>query len=62
MRANGREDEQRWAVLNSKMAVLASSKTTPDKMMLDQFEALVEHTQMLEHLRKTGHADDGGAA
>jgi hypothetical protein len=53
MRANAREDEQRWAVLNSAMAVLSSSKTTPDRMMLDQYEALVQPTQFLEHLRKT---------
>jgi hypothetical protein len=35
------------------MAVLASSKTTPYRMMLDQLEALVQTTQFLEHLRKT---------
>jgi hypothetical protein len=32
--------------------VIASSKTTPDRMMLDQLEALVQPTQFLEHLRK----------
>jgi hypothetical protein len=53
MRANAREDEQRWAVLNSAMALLSSSKTTPDRMMLDQYKALVQSTQFLEHLRKT---------
>jgi hypothetical protein len=53
MRANARKDEQRWAVLNSAMAVLSSSKTTPERMMLDQYKALVQPTQFLEHLRKT---------
>jgi hypothetical protein len=52
MRANAREDEERWAVLNLAMAVLSSSKTTPDRMMLDQYEALVQPTQFLKHLRK----------
>jgi hypothetical protein len=28
-------------------------KTTPDRMMLDQLEALLQPTQFLEHLRKT---------
>jgi hypothetical protein len=51
MRANAREDEQRWAVLNSDMAVLSSCKTTHDRMMLDQYGALVQPTQFLEHLR-----------
>jgi hypothetical protein len=44
---------QRWAVLNVTMAVLASAKMTNEKMMLEQFEALVQPTQFLEHLRKT---------
>jgi hypothetical protein len=41
------------------MAVLASSKTTPDRMMLDQLEALVQPTQFLEHLRKTMPMTEG---
>jgi hypothetical protein len=53
MRLNQREEDQRWAVLNATMAVLASAKTTSEKMMLEQFEALVQLTQFLEHLRKT---------
>jgi hypothetical protein len=53
MRLNQREDDQRWALLNSTMAVLSASKTTQDRMMLEQFEALVQPTQFLEHLRKT---------
>jgi hypothetical protein len=52
MRLNQREEDQRWAVLNATMAVLASAKTTNEKMM-EQFEALVQPTQFLEHLRKT---------
>jgi hypothetical protein len=53
MRSSVREEEQRWSVLNSQMAVLTVSKTTPDRMMLNQLEALVHPTQFLEHLRKT---------
>jgi hypothetical protein len=53
MRAKAREDEQMWAVLNLAMAVLSSSKMTPDPMMLDQYKALLQPTQFLEHLRKT---------
>jgi hypothetical protein len=53
MRLNQREENQRWAVLNATMAVLASPKTTNEKMMLEQFEALVQPTQFLQHLRKT---------
>jgi hypothetical protein len=53
MRLNQREDDQRWALLNSTMAVLSASKTMQDRMMLKQFEALVQPTQFLEHLRKT---------
>jgi hypothetical protein len=59
MRASPREDQQRWGLLNSTMAVLASSKTTPDRMMLDQLEALVQPTQFLEHLRKTMPMTEG---
>jgi hypothetical protein len=53
MRLNQREKDQRWAVLNATIAVLASANTTNEKMMLEQFEALVQPTQFLEHLRKT---------
>jgi hypothetical protein len=59
MRANPQEDQQRWGLLNSTMTVLASSKTTPDRMMLDQLEALVQPTQFLEHLRKTMPMTEG---
>jgi hypothetical protein len=59
MRANPQEDQQRWGLLNLTMAVLASSKTTPDGMMLDQLEALVQPTQFLEHLRKTMPMTEG---
>jgi hypothetical protein len=48
-----REDNQRWGVINAAMAVLAASKTTPDRMMLEQSEALVQPTQFIELLRKT---------
>jgi hypothetical protein len=57
MRANPQEDQQRWGLLNSTMTVLA--KTTPDRMMLDQLEALVQPTQFLEHLRKTMPMTEG---
>jgi uncharacterized membrane protein YgcG len=53
MRLNPRHDEQRWAVLNSQIAVLAGSKLNTDKMMLEQLESLVQPTQFLEYLRKT---------
>jgi uncharacterized membrane protein YgcG len=59
MRANPREDKQRWGLLNLTMAVLASSKTTLDRMMLDQLEALVQPTQFLEDLRKTMPMTEG---
>jgi hypothetical protein len=52
MRLNHREDDQRWALLNSTIAVLSASKTTPDRMMLEQFEALVQPRQFLEHVGK----------
>jgi hypothetical protein len=51
MRSSAREEEQRWAVLNSQMAVLTVWRTTPDMMMLDQLEPLVQLTQVLEHLQ-----------
>jgi hypothetical protein len=53
MRLNQRKDEQRLGLLNATIGVLAASKTTPDRMMLKQFEALVQPTQFLEYLRKT---------
>jgi hypothetical protein len=53
MKLNPREDDQRWGAINAAMAVLASSKTTPDRMMLDPYEALVQPTQFIELLRKT---------
>jgi hypothetical protein len=53
MRLNPRHDEQRWAVLNSQIAVLAGSKLNTDKMMLEQLDSLVQPTQFLEYLRKT---------
>jgi hypothetical protein len=53
MRLNQREDEQRWGLLNTTIAVLAASKTTPDRMMFEQLEALLQPTQFLEYLRKT---------
>jgi hypothetical protein len=53
MRLNPRHDEQRWAVLNSQIAVLACSKLNTDKMMLEHLESLVQPTQFLKYLRKT---------
>jgi hypothetical protein len=53
MKLNPREDDQRWGAINAAMAVLASSKTTPDRMMLEQYEGLVQPTQFIELLRKT---------
>jgi hypothetical protein len=53
MKSNPREDDQRWGAINAAMAVLASSKTTPDRMMLEQYQALVQPTQFIELLRKT---------
>jgi hypothetical protein len=55
MKLNRREDDQRWGAINAAMAVLASSKTTPDtdRMMLEQYEALVQPTQFIKLLRKT---------
>jgi hypothetical protein len=53
MKLNRREDTQRWGAINAAMAVLAASKTTPDRMMLEQYEALVQPTRFIELLRKT---------
>jgi hypothetical protein len=53
MKLNPREDDQRWGAIKAAMAVLAASKTTPDRMMLEQYEALVQPTQFIELLRKT---------
>jgi hypothetical protein len=46
MKLSQREDDQRWALL-------ASSKTTPDRMMLEQYETLVQPTQFIAQIRKT---------
>jgi hypothetical protein len=53
MKLNPREDDQRWGAINAAMAVLAASKTTPDRMMLEQYEALVQPTQFIKLLSKT---------
>jgi hypothetical protein len=53
MKLNPREDDQRWGAINAAMAMLASSQTTPDRMMLEQYEALVQPTQFIELLPKT---------
>jgi hypothetical protein len=53
MKLNLREDDQRWGAINAAMAVLAALKPTPDRMMLEQYEALVQPTQFIELLRKT---------
>jgi hypothetical protein len=53
MKLSQREDDQRWGAINAAMAVLAASKTTPDRMMLEQYKALVQPTQFIELLRKT---------
>jgi hypothetical protein len=53
MRYNPRQDEQRWSILNSTIAVLAASKNQPECMMLEQFESLVQPTQFLEFICKT---------
>jgi hypothetical protein len=50
MKLSQREDDQRWGAINAAMAVLASSKTTPDRMMLEQYEGLVQPTQFIEQL------------
>jgi uncharacterized membrane protein YgcG len=53
MRLNPRHDAQRWAALNSQLAVLAGSRVAHNKTMLEQLESLVQPTQFLEYLRKT---------
>jgi hypothetical protein len=53
MRYNPRQDRQRWSILNSTIAVLAASKNQPERMMLEQFESLVQPTQFLEFIHKT---------
>jgi hypothetical protein len=53
MRCNSRQDDQRWAGLNSIIAVLGISREQRDRQMLEQFESLVQPTQFLEYLRKT---------
>jgi uncharacterized membrane protein YgcG len=53
MRLNPREDEQRWSMFNPTMSVLGSSRVQADRIMLEQFDSLVQPTQFLEFLRKT---------
>jgi hypothetical protein len=53
MRYNPRQDEQRWSILNSTIAVLAASKNQPKRMMLEQFKSPVQPTQFLEFICKT---------
>jgi hypothetical protein len=53
MRLNPREDEQRWSMFNATMLVLGSSRVQADRVMLEQFDSLVQLTQFLEFLRKT---------
>jgi hypothetical protein len=53
MRCNPRQDDQRWAGLNSIIAVLGISREQRDRQMLEQFESLVQLTQFLEYLRNT---------
>jgi hypothetical protein len=53
MKLSQREDDQRWGAINAAMAVLAASKSTSDRMMLEQYKALVQPTQFIELLRKT---------
>jgi hypothetical protein len=44
MSLNPCHDKQRWAVLNSQIAVLAGSRNNNDRMMLEQLELLVQPT------------------
>jgi hypothetical protein len=53
MRLNAREEEQRWNILNSTMAVLSTSRKTKDRSTLEQFQSLVQPTQFLEQVRRT---------
>lgn len=53
LRQNQRQDEQRWSVLNSTIAVLSASRNMADRTMLEQFQSLVQPTQFLEHIRRT---------
>jgi uncharacterized membrane protein YgcG len=53
MRLNAREEEQRWNILNSTMAVLSTSRETKDRSTLEQFQSLVQPTQFLEQVRRT---------
>jgi uncharacterized membrane protein YgcG len=50
---NAREEEQRWNILNSTMAVLSTSRETKDRSTLEQFQSLVQPTQFLEQVRRT---------
>jgi hypothetical protein len=53
MRLNAGEEEQRWNILNSTMAVLSTSCETKDRSTLEQFQSLVQPTQFLEKVRRT---------
>jgi hypothetical protein len=53
MRLYPREEEQRWSVLNVMLAVLSTSCENKEKMMLEQFESLVQPTQFLGYLCRT---------
>jgi uncharacterized membrane protein YgcG len=53
MRLNAREEEQRWNILHSTMAVLSTSRETKDRLTLEQFQSLVQPTQFLEQVRRT---------
>jgi hypothetical protein len=53
MRLNAREEEQRWNILNSTMAVLSTSRETKDRSMLEQFQLVVQPTQFLDKVRRT---------
>jgi hypothetical protein len=53
MRLNRRQEEQRWASLNSQIAFLLNSRVQNHRMTFEQFESLVQTTQFLKYLRKT---------
>jgi uncharacterized membrane protein YgcG len=53
MRLNPQEDEQRWSMFKATMLVLGSSRVQADRVMLEQFDSLVQPTQFLEFLQKT---------
>lgn len=53
MRNNPSQDVQRWAMMNSTIAVLSASKESRERAILEQLDSLVQPTQFLEYLRKT---------